>query len=286
MPMQGQHLAFYAIAGWPDSTETGVWFARRHRERMLREATTATDSEIATIGLVVTLAYRGHLQEAYRSGGRQDHMLFAQIALLGGVSADTAAAEFRSWIGWKGGPKRWLWWALPWWAERHDTSAIAGMEHWAETGLQRPPVPVTPIAKEVLSYLAQSSHAYLALARGDTVAALRLFEALPDSACFGMCDLDGLVRIKLLAGRGRYREAAQRLAATPRRDNPGVALSPTRVLWELERGRVNEELGNRESARAGYAFVIAAWAHADSALQPYVTQARAGLSRLSGESKP
>jgi hypothetical protein len=138
----------------------------------------------------------------------------------------------------------------------------------------------------LLGYVVQSSQAYLALARGDTVTALTLFDALPDTACFGRCDVDRLVRIKLLAARGRYLDAAQRLAATPGVNWPGIPVPPLRALWELERGRVHEQLGNRDTARAGYAFVTAAWAHADSMLQPYVTEARGGLSRLSGESKP
>ena len=133
--------------------------------------------------------------------------------------------------------------------------------------------------------MALSSRAYLALAQGDSVAAMHRFDALPDSACFWKCSLDGLVRIKLLAAQGRYREAAQRLAVTPDWDER-TATSPVRVLWELERGRVHERLGNRDTARVGYGFVTAAWARADSMLQPYVTDARAGLIRLSGESKP
>ena len=284
MPMPGQHLAFFAVAAWPDSAETVVWFARRHRERMLREATTAKDSIFGALGVAYALAYRGHLQEAYESGGRLDHRMFAQIALFGGVSADTVAAVFRSWVGWKDVARSRLWWTLPWWAERRDTVAIASIGRWAETGLNRPPVPMPPIARDILGYVRQSSRAYFALARGDTIAALRLFEVLPDSACFWKCNLDGLVRIKLLVSQGRHRDAAQRLGATPVWDD-GSATSPVRVLWELERGRVNERLGDRDTARAGYAFVTAAWAHADSALQPFVAEARAGLSRLSGEAK-
>jgi hypothetical protein len=132
----------------------------------------------------------------------------------------------------------------------------------------------------------QSSRAYLALARGDTLTALNLFDALPDTACFGKCDLDRLVRIKLLAARGRFRDAARRLAATPGVNWPGSPVAPVRVLWELERGRVHERLGSRDTARASYAFVTAVWARADSALQPYVTEARTGLTRLSSEPKP
>ena len=245
-----------------------------------------TDSEFADLGLSQALAFRGHLQDAYRSGGRTDNALFAQLALLGSIPPDTAEAVFRSWISWKAGSKTRLWWALPWWADRHDTSNIAKVKRWIDTGLRNPPIPIPPMGKDVLGYLAQSSRAYLALAGGDTTAALRLFDALPDTACFGLCDFDALVRIKLLAARGRYRDAARRLEATPGLAWPGSANSPTRVLWELERGRVHERLGNRDTARAGYAFVTAAWARADSALQPYVAQARTGLSRLAAESNP
>jgi serine/threonine-protein kinase len=283
MPMHGQHLAYFAVAAWPDSAETVIWFARRHRERMLREA---ADSDFANGALAQALAYRGHLQDAYQLAGRSNKALFAQLALLAIVPPDTAEAVFRSWINWKDGRTTRLWWALPWWADRHDTSAIARVERWVETGIRNPPLPLPPMAKEVLGYLARSSRAYYALAAGDSAAALRQFEALPDTACFGLCELDRLVRIKLLVAQSRYPDAARRLEATPGVAWPGGATSPTRVLWELERGRVHERLGNRDVARAGYSFVTAAWAHADSALQPFVAEARAGLSRLSGEAKP
>jgi hypothetical protein len=283
MPMHGQHLAFFAIAAWPDSAETAVWFAQRHRERMLREVATGLDSILAKTGLMAALAYRGHLQEAYRSGGRQEPVLFAQIALFGGVPEDTAAAEFRSWFGGRSLKENRLWWALPWWTERRDTAAIARVQQWAEATMRRPREPLPPIAQDILGYITHSSRAYLALARGDTAAATTLFDALPDSACLHMCDLDGLVRIKLLAARGRYGDARRRLEATP---GPGLATSPVRVLWALERGRVNERLGDRETARAAYAFVAAAWLHADSLLVPYVDEARAGLARLTSDRKP
>jgi hypothetical protein len=241
---------------------------------------------VADAWLLWALVYRGHLAEAYRAGARDDPVAFAQLALLGAIPRDTAGAVFRSWIGWQMGTRTRVWWALPWWAERRDTAAIASVERWAEAALRRPPFPLPPIAKGFFPYVILSSHAYLALARRDSATALQIFEALPDTACFAMCDLDRLVRIKLLSARGRYQDAAQRLAATPGVDWPGIQASPVRVLWELERGRVHERLGNRDTARTAYAFVTAVWARADSTLQPYVAEARAGLSRLSGESKP
>jgi hypothetical protein len=55
---------------------------------------------------------------------------------------------------------------------------------------------------------------------------------------------------------------------------------PSEILRALERGRLNEKLGHRDAAVAAYAYVADAWAHADAPLQPYVTEARAGVARL------
>jgi serine/threonine-protein kinase len=54
-------------------------------------------------------------------------------------------------------------------------------------------------------------------------------------------------------------------------------------VWTLERGRVNERLGNREAAVDAYQFVADVWRHADPDLQPYVDEAKAGLERLTAE---
>ena len=210
--------------------------------------------------------------------------VFAQLALMGAVPRDTARAVFATWLNWKSAAKHGhSWWALPWWAEQRDTGAIATLGRMAAVALRAPPIPISPKGREIAGYLTQSVPAYLALARGDSSAALRLLEALPDSACLGECELDALVQARLLSAQGRYRDAARRLATAPVLDPYWWRVSPTRILWELERGRVNERLGDRAAAREGYAFVAAAWIHADSTLMPYVNEARAGLARVSGE---
>jgi hypothetical protein len=193
---------------------------------------------------------------------------------------------FRSWLNWKNPAGMRPWWTLPWWASHRDTSALAGIARAADLGLRAPPVPLSPSEREIVGYISQSARAYLALARGDSAGALRLFENLPDSACLGQCELDALVRIQLLTARGRDRDAARRLDVIPVLDWSWWAVSPTRVLWELERGRVSERLRDRDAARAGYAFVAAAWLHADPVLSPYVDEARAALVRLAGDVKP
>jgi hypothetical protein len=61
---------------------------------------------------------------------------------------------------------------------------------------------------------------------------------------------------------------------------PVGAPQPIQVLWVLERGRVAERLGSRTAALSTYQSVADVWQHADTALQPYVGQARDGLRRL------
>jgi serine/threonine-protein kinase len=283
MSMQGQHIAFSTVQGWPDSLETGLWVARHHRDRVLREARSAADTAMADRALVTALAFRGHLEEASHLGSARITSIFPHMALMGAVSPDTARAVLASWLSWKSPKRGHSWWALPWWAEQHDTAAIATLGRMADLALRDPPVPITATGREIAGYVKQAVPAYMALARGDSTAALNLFQALPDSACLGECELDALVRIRLLSARGQYREAARRLTITPVTDRGWWAVSPTRILWELERGRVNEQLGVRDAARTGYAYVLAAWVHPDSLLMPYVAEAREGLGRLSGD---
>lgn len=58
---------------------------------------------------------------------------------------------------------------------------------------------------------------------------------------------------------------------------------PSEVIWTLERARVAERLGDREKAARDYQYVADVWRHADPELQPYVTEAREGLTRVAGE---
>ncbi len=118
----------------------------------------------------------------------------------------------------------------------------------------------------------------ITLARGDTSDALNRFLALPDSLC-PFCDDQRLISAQLLEARGREREAASSLDREIGHSPPSF----WEPFWALERARVNDRLGNRAKALAGYSFVAAVWMHADPELQPYVAEAHAGLKRLSGE---
>jgi len=261
---------------WPDSAETGVRALRSYTALKLRSANSAAETLQARIPLGLSLAYRGHLAEAYALMHDDISVLFGDLAVLGGVPQDTAERIFDQWAAIKrpDGPL----WMVAWWGARGDTARLTRMEQVFTGALAHLPPQAPPIAKDLIGYLALSTRAYHTLARGDTTAALQQFLALPDSACFNICSIDVLVRAQLLEGRGRTAEA---LAGLDRHiDGAWTLIVPSEVLRTLERGRLNEKLGHRDAAIAAYAYVADAWAHADATLKPYVDEARAGVARL------
>lgn len=156
-----------------------------------------------------------------------------------------------------------------WYAQRGDTAAVQAYI----TALGDP----TPLEELVAPYTQQASQAYLALARGDTAAAIGMFRAVPDSLCW-WCSYVRLTRVRLLAATGEDAEAARLLERQLRLFPDGLE-----VPWTMERARVEERLGHRERAIDAYQFVAAAWRQADPHLQPYVEEANAGLARLTIE---
>jgi hypothetical protein len=57
-------------------------------------------------------------------------------------------------------------------------------------------------------------------------------------------------------------------------------VAPVVPLWYQLPGRVSERLGKREEAVDAYSRVTTQWWNADSILQSYVAEAKAGLARL------
>jgi serine/threonine-protein kinase len=212
-----------------------------------------------------SLARRGRVQAAADVELHSSPAIL-QLVALGAIPDDSAGVVFRSWLE-EGND--WRISTVSWFAERGDTAAV---RDYIEA-LANP----TPFEEQVAPYTQQASQAYLALARGDTAAAVAMFREVPDSLCWS-CAYVRLTRVRLLAATGQDSEAAQllerRLSEFP------TGLEP---VWTLERGRVNERLGNREAAVDAYQFVADVWRHADPDLQPYVDEAKAGLERLTAE---
>jgi serine/threonine-protein kinase len=259
-----------AFASWPDSAETALRLARLLAAGGRRGAAVWVDSVANRQRLAAHLAFRGHLQEAYATG-RQFRAVFGDLAILGAVPAETAAAEFARWKA-GGGPYPGN--ALWWWVARSDTGALQDVARRSDS-LARSRAPARgPGFWTYWGAWARASHA---LARHDTLDAVRRFDALPDSLC-QLCWWARLPKAQLLAGRGREREALALLE---------VFIAPVfraeDVLYKLEAARIHERLGQREQAVAQYRFVAAAWRNADPELQPYVDEAKAALRRLSAE---
>jgi serine/threonine-protein kinase len=262
-----------ALNKWLDSAETMVAMLRAREAADIKKD---GRSNYTMFALPVARARRGHIREVMREPGLA--FLTAQVALVGAISRDSAASLARTWVK---TPNEALLYAAPLLAAARDTATLARAAQRIDSIRQRPlPPKVPPIGRDFFGYIVAAGHAYLALARGDTAEALRLFDARPDTACFGACAIDDFVHIRLLVARGRYADAAARLER-PLVGSPSFL--PIDILRALERGRVNERLGNRDRAIAGYSLVLEAWRSPDPELQPYVAEARAALERMNVE---
>ena len=125
-------------------------------------------------------------------------------------------------------------------------------------------------------YLHAAATAYLALARADSVLALRLFQSIPDTLCLvNDCFYEKLIEARLLTSQGQARQAG---AVLDRWVWSGGG--PLFVLGVLEQGRIAERLGERDKATQSYQFVVDVWRRADPQLQPVVVEARNALARV------
>ena len=160
---------------------------------------------------------------------------------------------------------------LPLWADAGDTAHLRRYERIADS-LSRAATTPADIRREL-----PLARAFLALGRRDSSAALIQMLALPDSL-YDDAFLR-MTRANLLVAAGRDAEAAKQL------ENPLVIGFPIGLdgLRMMQRGRVAERLGRREVAVESYQWVANVWRHADPELQPYVTEARAALERLTAE---
>ncbi len=252
-----------------DSAETGLRVARA-----LAVATTGPiDPARATNFLAWTLAYRGHLDEAYRVAGPTDEDVVAQLALVGALPVDSMSPLLDRWVRLSDGPACL---ALARAARGGEAGALTACTRRSES-LARGAA--TQAARERARFWAMAGHAFSTLVQQDTSEALRLLRALPDSLC-PICYLPRLVTGELLVARHDTAGARRWLS----RDVAGIIGGPAvaTVLWEFLRARLFDQLGDRERAAGAYQYVVDAWRHGDPAVQSWVSQARAGLGRVAG----
>jgi tetratricopeptide (TPR) repeat protein len=249
------------ISFWEDSASTAV--------RVMKAA--AANRGVAPVAPAFALLMRGRLREA-REVAPENDLVKAMLAFVGVIPADSARAYYTQ-LATKPQAGDAASFALLWWTLQGDTTSIRRQTPRLQAAMGRVPAPF----RRLLRYQLAANEAYLALARRDTTAALARFAALPDSLC-PFCWLSSLTEAQLLTARGQFREAATLLNHEP--SNGG---DPRSVLWQLERGRVNERLGNRAEALSAYRRVATLWQKADPELKMYADEARAAMQRLAGE---
>jgi serine/threonine-protein kinase len=291
--------AALTLSAWSDTAETAIRVMRRLGEPGRGAGTRAPwvfDSVMWPQYLAHTLAFRGHLREAYAMNERllrqpsaspwSDFMSpIVDLSLLGVVPDSLARATF------DGAFEATAAWGLfytprylrglPWWLSRGDTAALA---RFGAQAARMARAPGTPIAALRARLLGETSAGFLDLARGDTGAAIRNLSAIPDTLCLAdfytaNCLHLNLTLARLLAARGDDRRAAALLE----RWRWSTDYTPSFVLATLELGRIAERLGEREKAIESYRFVTEAWRRPDPELQPFVAEARLALGRLTAE---
>jgi serine/threonine-protein kinase len=265
-----------SLSRMPDSAEVDVTLARHIAPRSAELSVYSPALFGATV-LARSLATRGHLREGYLILTGPQPLLYAELALLGAVPPESAAVGFRRQL--RGGEINNVAMALAWWTQQRDTVSLRGATARGDSVARHAP---DWIARARGRYLAAAAAAYLTLARGDTAAAIRGLGALPRDEC-PRCYFDRVVLARLLVDAGRDVKAWDLLQA----DLPSATVlpSPIEVLWSLLRGRVAERIGEREQAIQSYEWVVGMWRRPDPELEPYVTEAREGLARLTAEKR-
>ena len=284
-----QHLGW-----WPDSGETGIRLMRERTTRSGNGVLPWTDTLMYRQFLARELASRGRLREAYAvdrrllldvKASRFTWYLdpFLSLSLLGAIPESLAATTFahafdqgKPWPTPRYNIEARQLRGLPWWSARGDTASLARFALRAE---QESAMQTKAIGKLRGRYLHAAAIAYLALARADSVRALRLFQSIPDTLCIAnVCSYEKLIEARLLAAAGQAKQAEAVLDQWVWK-----AEGPFFVLGRLELGRTAEALGERQKAMDSYQFVLDFWRHADPGLEPYVREARSGLERLAAE---
>jgi len=276
----------------PDSQETSVRVWRKMLERSVSEDQWFHDPDVRRQVLARVLGFRGHLREATRIELNTEQYIdaaaFGDYALLGAVPPDTAEAVYSRYLNRR--PFKTtagLLFAPAWWAGRSDSSSLKLLierERAATAGTHGATdaivglrayqhLPRTP-------YHVAASTAYLELLRGDTARAIAMLQALPTAT--GMVWPERLTLARVLEAQHRDRDAL----AVLDREFPQPWEWPSRAIWAVERARVADRLGEREKAKRWYGYVARVWRNADPELQPVVTEARQGLTRLTAERVP
>src|SRR6185503_965759 len=263
VPLDVARRAFPALQRLPDSAEAGLLLLRAGMRRV--PDGTAGRRQLTSL-YINQLAMRGHIAEAWTLAVKNRHYAAAEIAALGLVPRDTALAAMLPWMSSQTDASTFAYAVL---ASARDSvrlaSMSAGIEQFARTD-------TVASRRPIFEYVIAVLRAYTALAKGDTAAAIRNFDAVPDSVI--SLPVDQFVHARLIAPSDPRRA----IALLERRAASGTLLG---VARDLERGRIAERIGEREKAVDSYSYVADVWQYAESQpLRDAAKEARDALGRL------
>jgi tRNA A-37 threonylcarbamoyl transferase component Bud32 len=266
LPPRVVQKAFTAMSRLPDSAESATHLLRTAIPR----APNPSSRRSVTNLLANQLAVHGHVSEAWTLALSTKNYLVAEIAGLGLIPADSAGKLLRPFL--KEDSDAFLL-PIPFLALVHDTVALLSRAKEFEKTVSSD---TSNRRRALAGYIIASLHAYVALAKGDTVTATRLFEALPDTLV--TIPFDVFLRARLMG-----QHDPRRAIAILERHNPPDLLYPVR---ELERGRLAEKIGDTERAVDAYTFVAGAWRNADPGpLRDGAKEAGDALRRLDSDGR-
>lgn len=248
----------------PEATPLALAVSQQMASRLAKEPTLA-DSAAVGRALLQAQAQRGKVVAASPPLVFSDR---AQLALAGLLPVDVVLQEARAMLA---RPSQELTAAVALFAGVRDTASLTAILPVFDA------VDVAARARGDLrsAHFADVAQAYLALARGDSAAALRGLLSLPVNMCNGApCAV--FTSSRLLMRAGRDADAARVLD----RALPSSASQLTVPLLMLERAAVAERLGDKATARRWYTRLLAQWGSGDAAVQGTVTAAKAGLARV------
>ena len=255
-----------------DSAQTAVRVARRILSHPDAAQLDPRGLSYPQFLLSLTLASRGQVREACATMTALPHwILLTQLALLDCAPADSLEPALRVLAQRvRVQPGRAVL-HLPWYHRRADGALLQEQTRLGDSIARAGRDGTLRAAGRVL---ATSSRGWLALAAGDSAAALARFLEVPDSLC-QYCDAQRLVKARLLEARGRDREALAVLGGDLDGNN-----FPLAFVLRLQRGRVAARLGEVEMARDDFSRVARAWAPGDPALRDSAAVARRALDLL------
>lgn len=257
--------AFSIVAPVMDSAETQVAMARALLEGVRAGRIPQEFSRGISATYVTSLLRRGHIAGALAQGDSAQWLAPLEAAFLRVIPADSASRTFDRWFADPRGARRVAAGAVYWSLGGDSVHFRRAVQLAASNRLPGVPAALVP--------------GWQALARGDTAAAIAAL-TIPDSICTSWCWEARLPLAMLLSAARRDRQAAAIL------DQDFMSWPSLKVMWMLERGRVNERLGVRPKAIDAYLYVANAWRNADPMLQPYVEEAKRALARLDTDPAP